>query len=51
MTTFRRVYESAKSSCPGYDDVLLWNERGDITETCIANVVVSLGGEFITTPV
>jgi branched-subunit amino acid aminotransferase/4-amino-4-deoxychorismate lyase len=30
---------------------LLWNERGEITETCIANVVVQLDGELITPPV
>ena len=50
-TTHRQVYDSARSTCPEYDDVLLWNEKGEITETCIANVVVSLDGELITPPV
>ncbi len=30
------------------DDVLLWNERQEITETCIANIVVKLNGELLT---
>ena len=50
-TTHRRVYDAARASCPDCDDVLLWNERGEITETCIANVVVELGGELVTPPV
>jgi para-aminobenzoate synthetase/4-amino-4-deoxychorismate lyase len=50
-TTYRHVYESAKSACPQFDDVLLWNEKGEITETCIANVVISLDGDLITPPV
>jgi len=47
-TTQRQVYETAQASCPNCDDVLLWNERGEITETCIANLVVELGGRLIT---
>jgi para-aminobenzoate synthetase/4-amino-4-deoxychorismate lyase len=38
-------------SCPGYDDVILWNERGEITESCIANVVVEIDDELYTPPV
>lgn len=33
------------------DDVLLWNERGEITETCAANIVVQFGDDFFTPPV
>ncbi|HSK62622.1 MAG TPA: aminodeoxychorismate synthase component I [Pyrinomonadaceae bacterium] len=33
------------------DDVILWNERGEITESGIANVVVRLDGELFTPPV
>lgn len=33
------------------DDVLLWNERGEVTETTVANVVVELDGELVTPPV
>lgn len=50
-TTRRDTYERAKTSCPGFDDVLLWNRRGEITETCIANVAVETGGERFTPPV
>ncbi|MFM8007271.1 MAG: aminotransferase class IV, partial [Dolichospermum sp.] len=50
-TTNRQVYEIAKASFPDCDDVLLWNERGEITETCIGNIVVDLNGELLTPPV
>ena len=50
-TTLRRTYEQALEACPGYDDVLLWNERGEITESCIANIVVEISGEYFTPPV
>ncbi len=50
-TTRREVYENARRSRPECDDVLLWNERGEITETCLANVGVRLNGELVTPPV
>ncbi|MCG6943890.1 MAG: aminodeoxychorismate synthase component I [Deltaproteobacteria bacterium] len=50
-TTHRQVYDTARSGCPDCDDVLLWNEQSEITETCIANVVVELDGELVTPPV
>lgn len=50
-TTHRRVYETALAATPGFDDVLLWNERGEVTESTIANVVVRLGGQLVTPPV
>lgn len=50
-TTRRAVYERAQAEQPGYDDVVLWNERGEVTETCIANLVVELEGELFTPPV
>jgi para-aminobenzoate synthetase/4-amino-4-deoxychorismate lyase len=31
-------------------DVVLWNERGEITETCHGNVVLELGGRRLTPP-
>jgi para-aminobenzoate synthetase/4-amino-4-deoxychorismate lyase len=33
------------------DDLILWNERGEITESTIANVVVRIDGELYTPPV
>lgn len=49
-TTHRSVYEKALSSCSGCDDVLLWNENGEVTESTIANVVVEMEGKLITPP-
>lgn len=50
-TTRRRVYEEALRSSPGYDDVLLYNDRGEITESTIANVLARIGGRLCTPPV
>lgn len=50
-TTRRRVYEQARADFADCDDVLLWNERGELTESCIANLVVELEGERVTPPV
>jgi para-aminobenzoate synthetase/4-amino-4-deoxychorismate lyase len=50
-TTNRRTYDEAIKACPGYDDVLLWNMNGELTESCIANVVVDMGGGLFTPPV
>ena len=50
-TTNREVYESALRSCPGADDVLLYNEAGEVTESTIANVAVELEGVLFTPPV
>lgn len=43
-TSRRAVYTEALAARPGADDVLLWNERGELTETCAANVVLEIGG-------
>ncbi|MBW2567850.1 MAG: aminodeoxychorismate synthase component I [Deltaproteobacteria bacterium] len=47
-TTNRLVYDQALAACSGYDDVILWNEKGEVTESCIANIVVELDGELYT---
>lgn len=49
-TTNRVVYEKALASRPDCEDVILWNEEGEVTESTIANVVVSIDGEFFTPP-
>jgi para-aminobenzoate synthetase/4-amino-4-deoxychorismate lyase len=36
---------------PGADNLIFWNERGEITESSIANIVVSLNGELFTPPI
>ena len=49
-TTARDVYDAARRQLPDVDDVLLWNARGEITESTIANVVVELDGARVTPP-
>ena len=49
-TTNRRVYDVAKAAAPDAFDVILWNERGGVTETTIGNVVVEIEGERLTPP-
>jgi len=50
-TTYRQVYEQALSTCPDCDDVVLWNTRGEITESTRANIVVRSEGQYYTPPV
>jgi para-aminobenzoate synthetase/4-amino-4-deoxychorismate lyase len=50
-TTWRGVYETARASQTGCDDVILFNERGEVTETSLANLVFRLDGELVTPPV
>ncbi|MDQ3606465.1 MAG: aminodeoxychorismate synthase component I, partial [Gemmatimonadota bacterium] len=49
-TTQRQLYESRAAARPDCDDVLLVNERGELTESTIANLVVRLGGQLWTPP-
>lgn len=49
-TTQRGVYDRARAAHPEADDVLLWNRRGEITETSIANVAFLRGGRWYTPP-
>lgn len=49
-TTHRTVYETARRARPDVDDVILWNERGEVTEATIANVVVQINGTRYTPP-
>ena len=50
-TTHRLVYEAARQSKSEVDDVLLWNRRGEVTESTIANVVAEIDGVRYTPPV
>jgi para-aminobenzoate synthetase/4-amino-4-deoxychorismate lyase len=50
-TTHRRRYDDALAARPDRDDVLLWNPRGEATESSTANLVVELDGELVTPPV
>lgn len=50
-TDRREVYEAARRSRPDCDDVILWNERGELTEASAANIVLELDGHLYTPPV
>jgi para-aminobenzoate synthetase / 4-amino-4-deoxychorismate lyase len=47
-TTRREVYAAARAARPDCDEVLLWNERGELTEATTANIVLELNGEMVT---
>lgn len=49
-TTRRRVYEAALARFPGCRDVILINDRGEVTESCYANVVLEMDGVLVTPP-
>ena len=50
-TTRRSQYEMARRARPDVEDVLLWNARGEVTESTIANVIVEIDGILWTPPV
>ncbi|MDS4041603.1 MAG: aminodeoxychorismate synthase component I [Candidatus Competibacter sp.] len=50
-TTRREIYDAARASRPDCDEVILWNERGELTEASMANVVLDLDGAWVTPPV
>lgn len=50
-TTHRDVYRDRSARHPGADDVLLVNDRGEVTEATVANVVLHLDGRWVTPPV
>jgi branched-subunit amino acid aminotransferase/4-amino-4-deoxychorismate lyase len=47
-TTHRRVYEQARLGHPADSDVILVNERGELTESSIANIALWRGGRWVT---
>ena len=49
-TTDRRRYEERARRHPEADDVILVNQRGEVTETTRANVAVCLDGQWSTPP-
>lgn len=50
-TTNRTVYEEAKSDFPNHYDVILWNEKGEITEGTFNNIVIRRDGKYLTPPI
>ncbi|CAN5711141.1 aminodeoxychorismate synthase component I [soil metagenome] len=49
-TSNRGIYDQALAQRTDCDDVILWNERGEVTETSVANLVLPLDGELFTPP-
>lgn len=49
-TTNRQIYDRALARRPDCDDVILWNERGEVTESTVANIVLEMDGELFTPP-
>jgi para-aminobenzoate synthetase/4-amino-4-deoxychorismate lyase len=49
-TTRRGIYSRALEAWPECDDVVLVNERGEVTEACLANVVALVDGRLVTPP-
>jgi para-aminobenzoate synthetase / 4-amino-4-deoxychorismate lyase len=47
-TTNRKVYEEQKVA--GFFDTLLWNEKEELTEFTIGNLVLELDGKLVTPP-
>jgi para-aminobenzoate synthetase/4-amino-4-deoxychorismate lyase len=50
-TSRRQRYEDARRRHPDVDDVVLINERGEVTESTIANVVARFEGRWVTPPI
>jgi para-aminobenzoate synthetase/4-amino-4-deoxychorismate lyase len=50
-TTDRKVYDEAVPQDPEAHDVILWNERGELTETRIANISLEIDGKLYTPPI
>jgi para-aminobenzoate synthetase/4-amino-4-deoxychorismate lyase len=50
-TTNRQMYEKAKKLHLDCDDIIFINERNEITETSIYNIVLKINGEYITPPI
>lgn len=50
-TTHRKVYEQAQLAAGKAFTTLLWNEKGELTEFTIGNLVVEKDGEYFTPPV
>jgi branched-subunit amino acid aminotransferase/4-amino-4-deoxychorismate lyase len=47
-TSRRGVYQRALAARPDAQDVVLWNERRELTESCASNLVLELDGRRLT---
>ena len=49
-TTHRQAYDQAWADMTGVDEVLLWNSKGEVTESCTSNIVVEINEKYYTPP-
>ena len=50
-TTNRDPYKQALTVPEGYNDLLFWNRRGELTESSIANLVCEINKKLVTPPI
>ncbi|MCA9954125.1 MAG: aminodeoxychorismate synthase component I [Anaerolineales bacterium] len=50
-TTHRDLYNAARASRRDCDDVILYNERDELTEASSSNITLLLDGELVTPPI
>lgn len=50
-TTNRKIYDDIKSKYSNYDEVILWNEDGEITEGITSNIIIKRGDRLYTPPI
>jgi para-aminobenzoate synthetase/4-amino-4-deoxychorismate lyase len=50
-TTQRQLYENNLAEVVEADEVVLWNQLGELTECCTANLVIKKNGQLVTPPV
>jgi para-aminobenzoate synthetase/4-amino-4-deoxychorismate lyase len=50
-TTQRQIYERAMERHPDFDEVLLWNEKKELTESTRANLAIEIVGHWYTPPI
>jgi len=50
-TTNRTIYDEIKKRFPRYDEVILWNQKNEVTEGIYSNVVIKIKDELFTPPV
>ena len=50
-TTHREIYERRQEGRPDCGDVILHNERGEVTECCLGNLVALIDGRYWTPPI
>lgn len=50
-TTYRTMYTAFQQRFLAFDDVLLWNEQGELTECTNGNIVLEIDGFYYTPPI